>query len=95
MKFQFPATSPKLKIPSPSPRQTKKNKPGNQKRHKKRLKNLDKIHTKNKKFKKKSKMQEPKIKVSKSLANPNTNQVPEQIQSKWKETNRNSKKQKF
>ena len=41
--------------------------------HKKKLKNLDKIHTKNTKFKKKSKMQEPKIKVSKSLANPNTN----------------------
>ena len=94
-KSKLPAIGPKLQIASPTPRQKKKIRQKTQKSDQKTLENPDKNHSKIIKITKKTKNAKSKIKVSKSLANPNTNQMLKQIQSKCKENHRNSKNQHF
>ena len=90
--FQPQAPSSKLQAQPPD---RKKNQTENPKIWPKNIEKSRQKSFKNHKNHKKTKNAKSKIKVSKSLANPNTNQMLKQIQSKCKENHRNSKNQHF
>ena len=87
--------APNSKLQAQPPDSKKKKLPENPKIWPKNIGKSRQKSCKNHKNHKKTKNAKSKIKVSKSLANPNTNQMLKQIQSKCKENHRNSKNQHF